>query len=53
MAYVDYNWADFQGAVLAVILHDFSERLSDDVREKAKKKPSILLAVSWENSYLM
>jgi hypothetical protein len=37
MAYVDYNWADFQGAVLAVILHDFSERLSDDVREKAKK----------------
>jgi hypothetical protein len=37
MAYVDYNWADFQGAVLAVILHDFSDRLSDDIREKAKK----------------
>ncbi|MDR2439037.1 MAG: hypothetical protein LBE12_06680 [Planctomycetaceae bacterium] len=37
MAYVDYNWADFQGTVLAVILHDFSDRLSDDIREKAKK----------------
>lgn len=37
MAYVDYNWADFQGAVLAVILHDFPDRLSDEIREKAKK----------------
>ncbi|MDR1141749.1 MAG: hypothetical protein LBL62_08660 [Planctomycetaceae bacterium] len=37
MAFVDYNWADFQGAVLAVILHDYSDRLTEDVREKAKK----------------
>ncbi|MDR0703910.1 MAG: hypothetical protein LBF88_02875 [Planctomycetaceae bacterium] len=37
MAYVDYNWADFQGAILAVILHDFSDRLSVELREKAKK----------------
>jgi hypothetical protein len=37
MAAVDYNWADFQGAVLAVILHDFSDRLSNEIREKTKK----------------
>ena len=37
MAAVDFNWADFQGAVIAVILHDYSDRLTDENREKAKK----------------
>ena len=37
MASVDYNWADFQGAVIAVILHDYSDRLTDEMLEKSKK----------------
>ncbi|MDR1289568.1 MAG: hypothetical protein LBK06_00055, partial [Planctomycetaceae bacterium] len=35
MSRVDYNWADFQGAVLIIILHDFAHRLEPDVRMKA------------------
>lgn len=37
MALVDYNWADFQGAVLIIILHDFSYRLESGVRLKAER----------------
>ncbi len=37
MASVDFNWADFQGAVLAVILRDFSHRLPDELRQKTRK----------------
>ncbi len=37
MASVDFNWADFQGAVIAVVLRDYSDRLTGEVREKAKK----------------
>jgi hypothetical protein len=37
MASVDYNWADFQGAVIAVLLHDYSERIKPKVLDKAKK----------------
>jgi len=37
MASPDYNWADFIGAVLAVILKDYPHRLSDDLREKTKQ----------------
>ncbi|MDR2171319.1 MAG: hypothetical protein LBP59_14345 [Planctomycetaceae bacterium] len=37
MARVDFNWADFQGAVLIIILHDFDNRLQADVLAKAKK----------------
>ncbi|MDR2346050.1 MAG: hypothetical protein LBE18_08285 [Planctomycetaceae bacterium] len=37
MAAVDYNWADFQGAILIIILHDFAHRLQPDIRIKAEK----------------
>ncbi|MDR1479257.1 MAG: hypothetical protein LBJ00_09975 [Planctomycetaceae bacterium] len=37
MATVDYNWADFQGAVLVIILHDFAHRLEADVRARAER----------------
>ena len=37
MAVPDYNWADFIGATLAVILRDYSDRLSDELREKTKQ----------------
>ena len=37
MAFPDYNWADFIGAVLAVILRDYPDRLSDELREKTKQ----------------
>ncbi len=37
MAFPDYNWADFMGAVLAVILRDYSDRLPDELREKTKQ----------------
>jgi hypothetical protein len=37
MAAVDYNWADFQGAVLIIILHDFAHRLRPEVRANAER----------------
>ena len=37
MAQPDFNWADFIGATLAIILRDYSDRLSEDVREKTKQ----------------
>ncbi|MDR2642285.1 MAG: hypothetical protein LBC74_05785 [Planctomycetaceae bacterium] len=37
MAKVDYNWADFQGAVLIIILHDFAHRLQPDIKIKTEK----------------
>ncbi|MDR2761617.1 MAG: hypothetical protein LBB88_03340 [Planctomycetaceae bacterium] len=37
MATVDYNWADFQGAVLIIILHDFSHRLQPEILAKSQK----------------
>jgi hypothetical protein len=30
----DWNWADFCGARLAVILHDYSDRLPEDLRQQ-------------------
>ncbi len=37
MAAPDYNWADFQGAELVVILHDYPDRLTDEIKTKAEK----------------
>jgi hypothetical protein len=37
MASVDYNWADFQGAVLVIILHDFSHCLEPTLRLRAER----------------
>ncbi|MDR1485878.1 MAG: hypothetical protein LBT09_13785 [Planctomycetaceae bacterium] len=37
MAHVDYNWADFQGALLVIILHDFAHRLNSSNRTRAAK----------------
>lgn len=36
MAAVDFNWADFQGAVLAVILRDYPDRLPEPLRTKTR-----------------
>jgi len=37
MAAPDYNWADFLGAVLAALLHDYPERLPQGLLEKTRK----------------
>ena len=37
MAFPDYNWADFIGAILVVVLRDYSDRLSDELREKTRQ----------------
>ncbi|MCL2623577.1 MAG: hypothetical protein FWD31_07935, partial [Planctomycetaceae bacterium] len=36
MAAPDYNWADFLGAVLASLLHDYADRLPPELLEKAQ-----------------
>ena len=37
MAAPDYNWADFLGAVLAALLHDYPDRLPPELLEKTQK----------------
>ena len=37
MATPDYNWADFLGAVLASLLHDYRDRLPPELLEKVQK----------------
>ena len=36
MAAPDYNWADFLGATLAVLLHDYPDRLPPELLEKTR-----------------
>ena len=37
MAAPDYNWADFLGAVLVSLLHDYTDRLPPELLEKTQK----------------
>ena len=37
MAAPDYNWADFLGAVLASLLHDYTDRLPPELLEKSQR----------------